>query len=99
LRGRFGFRPGAYAASNLGRTDGAEFIITWINANGQRTELMRRLLRPWEEPADRGEHPFDLSLPAKAQNCALELAINSGPAGNSASDWTYWTDLLLSTSR
>lgn len=99
LRGRFGFRPGAYAASNAGHTDGAEFIITVVNASGQRTELLRRWLRPWEEPADRGEHPFDLALPDAAVGGTLELAINSGPAGNSASDWTYWSDLLLGTSR
>jgi hypothetical protein len=98
LRGRFGFRPGAYAATNPGRTDGAEFVITWIGPGGRRTELLRRWLRPWEEPADRGEHGFDLALPATADG-TLELAIGSGPAGNSASDWTYWSDLLLSTSR
>ena len=99
LRGRFGFRPGAYAETNNGRTDGAEFVITWINAKGQRTELFRRLLQPWEEPTDRGEHPFDLALVPTTTDGKLELEINSGPNNNSASDWTYWSDLLLSTSR
>lgn len=99
LRGRFGFRPGAYAETNNGRTDGAEFVITWINANGQRTELFRRLLQPWDVTADRGEQPFDVMLPAAQTEGKLEFGINSGPAGNSASDWTYWSDLLLSISR
>lgn len=97
LRGRFAFRPGAYAESNTGRTDGAEFVITLIDAGGRRTELFRRWLRPVEFPADQGEQPFDVALPATADG-SLELAINSGPNGNSASDWTYWSDLLLNTS-
>ena len=97
LSGRFGFRPGAYAASNPGRTDGAEFVISSISTGGQRTELMRRLLRPTEEPADRGEHAFTVNLPDPAKNSSLELMITNGPAGNATSDWTYWSDLLLYT--
>ncbi len=99
LRGNFGFRPGAYAATNPGRTDGAEFVITWISPRGQRTELLRQLLRPTEEPRDRGDHAFDLAIPESTQAGDLEFAINCGPMGNAASDWTYWSDLVLSTSR
>ena len=98
FRGRFGFRPGAYAATNMGRTDGAEFVITWIDAHGKRTELFRQLLRPSEVTTDGGEHPFDLWLNTVGTVGMLELEINSGPAGNSASDWTYWSDLILNTS-
>ncbi len=98
LGGRFGFRPGAYAADNPGRTDGAEFVITWISPAGQRTLLLRRLLRPVEEPGDRGEQAFDVTLPRGA-GARLELVVNNGPADNAASDWTYWSDLLLTTSR
>lgn len=99
LSGRFGFRPGAYAASNEGRTDGAEFSVTSITANGQRTELMRRLLRPSEDPADRGEQNFAVDLSGPGKNRKIELRITSGPSGNSASDWTYWSDLLLNSSQ
>jgi 4-amino-4-deoxy-L-arabinose transferase-like glycosyltransferase len=99
LTGRFGFRPGAYAASNPGRTDGAEFFVNWITPAGQRTELFHRWLRPWEVPADRGEHSFDCPLPAGNQGGTLELAIGVGPYGNASSDWTYWSNLLLTTSR
>ena len=99
LSGRFGFRPGAYDANNAGHTDGAEFSVTLIAANGQRTELMRRLLRPWEEPADRGEQNFAVDLPGPGKNRKIELKITNGLLGNSASDWTYWSDLLLNTSQ
>lgn len=99
LRGGFGFRPGAYAASNAGHTDGAEFIITWIHpVSGVRTELLRRLLQPWDVGADQGEHAFDVTLPEASTPGTLELSINCGPVGNAASDWTYWSNLLLSSS-
>lgn len=99
LSGRFGFRPGAYATTNPGRTDGAEFVITTVSAGGQRTELLRRLLRPAEEPADRGDQVFAVNLPKSLKNGKIELLITSGPSSNSASDWTYWSDLLLKISR
>jgi hypothetical protein len=95
LGGRFGFRPGAYAESNPGRTDGAEFIITSIGPGGERTDLLRQLLRPTEVPADRGEHAFAFNLPDPAKRSRIELTITNGPSGNAASDWTYWSDLLL----
>ena len=95
LSGRFGFLPGAYAATNASRTDGAVFIITWIGPAGQRTELMRRWLRPSEVVADQGEQPFVCLLPAGHKEGTLELSINEGPAGNPSSDWTYWADLQL----
>ena len=98
LSGRFGFRAGAYANANSGHTDGAEFSITLINPHGQRTELLRRLLKPWAVAEDRGEQPFSLVLPRHAAGGTLELNITSGPANNSASDWTYWADLQLKIS-
>lgn len=98
LSGRFGFRAGAYATANSGHTDGAEFSITLINPHGQRTELLRRLLKPWAVAEDRGEQPFNLVLPRHAAGGTLELNITSGPANNSASDWTYWADLQLKNS-
>ncbi len=95
LRGGMGIRPGAYARGKPDPTDGAEFIIAWITPTGQRHELMRRLLRPVEEPADRGVQDFDLLLPADHRGGTLELEINSGRDGRNTSDWTYWSDLML----
>lgn len=99
LKGRFGFRPGAYAPDNTGHTDGADFVIYLVAPTGQRTELFHQRLRPFEEEADRGEHPFDLPLPGAPHGRTLELVITCGPSGNAASDWTYWSDLQLTTSR
>lgn len=98
LRGGFGIRPGAYAPDNQGPTDGAEFLIRWRPDDGPEQILLRRLLRPREEAADRGLHDFRVKLPPH-QGGELELGVATGPADNSASDWTFWTDLLLENYR
>lgn len=97
--GRFGFRAGAYAPENAGRTDGAEFIVRTVDGAGRRRELFRQWLRPFENPADRDNPAFAVSLPAWSPGAVLELEITPGPSGNNASDWTYWSDLNLKTSR
>lgn len=97
LRGGFGIRSGAYAPENRGPTDGAEFIIRWRPAGGAEQILLRRLLRPRDEPADRGIQSFRVSLPPH-QGGELELVIATGPFENSASDWTFWSDLVLENS-
>lgn len=98
LRGGFGIRPGAYAPENKGPTDGVEFIIRWRPAGGPEQVVLRRLLRPREEPADRGIQSFRISLPPHPGG-ELELVTGTGPYGNSASDWSFWSDLLLENSR
>jgi 4-amino-4-deoxy-L-arabinose transferase-like glycosyltransferase len=94
LRGSFGIRPGAYAPENPGPTDGVEFIVRWRPTGGTEQILLRRLLLPREEPADRGLHAFQVTLPPHAGG-ELELVTGTGPFENAASDWSYWRDLLL----
>ncbi len=96
LRGGFGMNPAAYAADQPAPTDGAEFIISWRPAGGAAQVLLRRLLRPREEPADRDTQSFQVGLPA-GPGGDLEFVITPGPAQNATSDWTYWSDLLLET--
>ncbi|RXK55280.1 hypothetical protein ESB00_05115 [Oleiharenicola lentus] len=98
LRGGFGIRPGAYAPENKGPTDGAEFLVRWRPDGGKEEILFRHLLRPRDEPADRRVHGFRVALPPH-QGGELELVITAGPYENTASDWTYWSDLLLEYSR
>lgn len=94
LRGGLGIRPGAYAEDNRGPTDGAEFIIRWHPDGGAEQILFRRLLRPRQDPLDRGVQAFTATLPPHAGG-RLELVISPGPYENNASDWTYWADLRL----
>ncbi len=98
LLGGFGIRPGAYAPDNRGATDGAEFIIRWRGADGAEHELLRRLLRPREQEADRPVQAFRLEFPAEPGGLVV-LIIDPGPFGNVASDWTFWTDLRFEISR
>lgn len=98
LRGGFGIRAGAYAPDNRGPTDGVEFIIRWRPTGGTPQVLLRRLLRPREEPADRGVQPFRVTLETHAGG-ELELVTDTGPFGNSASDWSFWSDLAVENYR
>ncbi|MDI1334705.1 MAG: glycosyltransferase family 39 protein [Lacunisphaera sp.] len=98
LRGQFGILTEAYAATNPSPTDGAEFMVVFVPAIGARQTLWHRLLRPAREPADTGPQPFSVTLPAGVPG-TLELEITNGPAGQASSDWTYWSDLQLETSR
>lgn len=96
LRGSFGFYDGAYAPTNAGASDGAEFLVLWHTADGRQEVLFRRLLKPRDEAADRGVQSFSVSFPANPGE--LEFVITPGPDGNSASDWTYWRHLRLENS-
>lgn len=93
LRGRIGFYGGAHDPANAGASDGAEFLVRWQTAAGRSEIIFRRLLRPRDEPADRG--PQDFAVPLPAGTGELEFVIDPGPAGNSASDWTYWRHLRV----
>jgi len=97
IRGGFGIHEGAYATDNRAPTDGAEFSIVASGKGDSREVLLRRLLQPATEAADRGTQAFSLELPSTVQGERLELLINRGPVGNGASDWTYWSDLVVDT--
>ncbi len=98
LLGQFGFPPGAHAATNPAPTDGAEFFVVFVSAGGSRQVLFQRRLEPGRNAADAGPQALSVALPAGAPG-TLELLITNGPAGNATSDWTYWSELRLETSR
>ena len=94
VSGSFGFLPGAYEDANAGPTDGAEFIIRWRPNGAPAQILLRRLLRPRQEAADRPFQPFQFALPPHAGG-EIEFVIRPGPADNNASDWTVWRDFAF----
>lgn len=98
LRGRFGIRAGAYAPENKSPTDGAVFIVRVISPQGSSHVVFNRHLQPAREAGDRPVQNFETSLDRPPAGSTLELEINSGPDGSSASDWTYWSDIELETS-
>ena len=92
LSGKFGLINQAYEGPN--GTDGAEFIIDWIDGAGKRTTLFRRLLRPRDIPADRGEQAFEIALPLGPGK--IDMRTTAGSSDNISFDWTYWTDVRFS---
>ena len=89
LNGAFGFIPGAY--SNGGRTNGAEFIITWSSGSGEPVILFERFMDPLNRLNDRGLQKFNVKLPKSTGR--VTLRVNPGPYGQFAFDWTAWTGI------
>jgi hypothetical protein len=89
VTGKFGLIANAYTKGNT--TDGAEFIIEWVNSQGEVSRLFQRLLQPLTVTGDRGEQSFDFYSPPGGGR--LILRTNGGPNGNLSFDWTYWTDV------
>ena len=98
VRGAHGFRPGAYSPDNAHPTDGAVFSVDWIDHDGHRTSLYRRLATPLQKPSDRPVIQFHVDLPPDVTG-QIEFVISPGPTGNISSDWTFWSDLTIETSR
>ena len=92
LSGKFGFVSRAYTEGNA--TDGAEFIIEWIDSSDRKSVLFHRFLRPIDFAEDRGEQSFKIALPAGPGR--LVMRTTAGPADSIAFDWTYWTDINFS---
>jgi len=91
VTGIFGLLPSAYADPQKA-TDGAEFSIDEVGADGTRRHLLTKLLVPVQNSADRGPQSFTVDLP-EAEGQQLELNVATGPQNNGAFDWSYWGGL------
>ena len=89
VSGKFGMITRAYTDGHL--TDGAEFIIDWLDQEGHTTRLFSRYLQPLTVAADRGEQKFNFFLPTSGGR--LDLRTTVGPNDNISYDWAYWTDV------
>lgn len=92
VRGNFGYPPGAY--SNDGNTDGAEFRVIWAT-DLERRILFSKLIRPVQEPKDRGLQHFDVDLRNLPRDGHLLLEISPGPKDEHSWDWTAWSDVVI----
>lgn len=98
--GGFGFREGAWDAARPAPTDGAEFRVELVSEEGRRQVLFQRLLQPAKIEADRTIQPLHVVLPdSRPPGTHLEFVITPGPNDSPATDWTFWTDLRLESSR
>lgn len=85
----------AAAYTNNNRTDGAEFIVDYVHADGSVTHVFRRWLNPLSVAADRGDQTMTASLSPQPPGTSLRLRVTTGPYGNNAWDWVYMTKLSL----
>ena len=90
LIGKIGLLRRAYTGD--GNTDGVTFIIESEDAAGQRTVLLKRLLKPKTVPADQGAQDFSVVLPKEH---AAKLTLRTEPSSSNRLDytWSYWSDL------
>lgn len=90
-KGSFGLFEGAY--TNGGETDGVEFRVDWIEADGTRKVLWQRLLLPQSSKRDQGRQSFEIELPSTAGQAAL--VTTNGPADHVIFDWAYWQQVVF----
>lgn len=90
VSGEFGLVASAYRDGNA--TDGVEFVIELHGGDGAPRVLLRRFLEPLNEPADRGSHRFEVTLPRPVSG-RLVLRTTNPPRHNGAFDWSYWRQL------
>lgn len=88
ITGSYGFVAGAYR--NGGKTNGAEFVISWTDGN-EPVILQERYLDPVAKAGDRGLQKFALTLPKGTGRVTLE--VKPGLYGEYAFDWTGWTGI------
>jgi hypothetical protein len=89
----FGFLPGAYSGG--GATQGGDFVVELMTADGSIHEIARRSLKPTEEPADRGLQSLNIPLPAISPGDRLYVRTAPVPGGGIDWGWTYLTRLDL----
>jgi hypothetical protein len=91
----FDITPGAYEGLRRDEaTDGVEFSIGQVDADGSRVELFRRLLNPFAELRDRGVQKMVLAvdLPPDVE---LLFATGPGSANNYTRDWAEWGPITI----
>lgn len=93
LTARYGLRPGSFTAP--GSTDGVRFRVE-SEADGHTTALWANSLDPVRESTHRVPQSLDLELPASTTPRFIRLITDTGPSGNGAWDWSYWSEINFS---
>ena len=95
ITAEYGILPGAYENMTPGGgTDGVEFSIERVRADGSKETLYRRLLKPAEIAADRGTQKAELPVQLAAGE-ELLFAVGPGPANYANYDWAYWGGIRI----
>jgi hypothetical protein len=88
----FGIDPEAY---ERGTTNGVEFILEIRGPSGGTQPVFKRLLRPREQAADRGDQEARCTLPVFAAGSRLVLRTGAGEYNDAAWDWAYASRMQL----
>lgn len=92
LRVGFGILAEAYAGSNA--SDGVDFSIEFVGADGVRATLLHRHLDPVARPEDGGPQRVEIRLPEERAGRLILRTFNPPPR-NHAWDWSYWSDIII----
>lgn len=93
LTARYGLRPSSFTAP--GATDGVRFRVE-SEADGHTTALWANSLDPVRKSTHRVPQSLDLELPASTTPRFIRLITDTGPSGNGAWDWSYWSEINFS---
>ena len=88
LSAGLGMDPGSYASINDG--DGVTFAIVVETPAGAQ-EIFRRHLNPGRIADDQGLQHLNIVMPEQATR--VRFVTEPGPAGNTAWDWSYWSNV------
>ncbi len=88
----FGMLNASY--QNKNNTDGVDFSVEFIPANGLKQILYHRQLDPLSVTGDRGRQQLDVAWPSGEVGRLIFRTYN--PPGRSiAFDWSYWSDITI----
>jgi hypothetical protein len=92
VHGSFGLLPGAYQGAST--TDGVDFSVEFVGADGDRRVLYHRYLNPRDEIADQGTQYFTAALP-EGTGGRLLLRVWNPPYRTAAWDWAFWRNVVI----
>jgi hypothetical protein len=87
----YGMVPETY----LQPTDGADIWVEIERPDQSRQQLFKRLLKPRQQPADRGIQTKTLALPPAPPGSILWFCTGRGPDNDGAWDLAYFTQIKL----
>lgn len=93
VRFEYGLLPAAYEGE--ARTDGATFRVELARRGGDSAALFERHVDPLANEPDRGAQIADVRLPAVDEGDVLTIALDAGPRGSDAWDWTFFRKLKI----
>jgi hypothetical protein len=89
---KYGIVDSAFTGKN--RTQGVEFRVELVTADGVHHTLQSSFLTPVERPSDAGERTMTFPIRADA-NSQVWFRTLPGPTGSIAFAWAYWSKIEI----